>query len=900
MSSSRNKDDKNYKMKNMGRKDKVASSQGAGRLLTFELDNDQRPTSSSTNEHEYFRIGSRDNYHETGFNNTEEEQTPSYLHKRRRFDLEYNNPFPSSDYYSSQNIGRYDEIYSYCNSEPVNRHHRTISVHRNTAIKDTRDTCTFRTFPRLLENRRNWMSPADHVMQQVSLEQRANNIANRMEQDAVLMEDTLTSEQLRREALRDMPQCLTVKRIIKKKLNTSVNRHYKRKPLGLYKSLKYRLSMKATKMRNSLKSLAYSFELWYNSLKIIEGHFGSGISTYFKFFRWLFIMNCLITLFVIGFIVVPQLLYINISPAISSSQSKLVIYDNTTNKSNVTSVIVPEPLLKWHNYAFQNNESFTFRDIFTGEGYFTNTILYYGFYTKDVVNIIPNQNYNMSYAYFFTMFCMYLISFIVLSTSMAKSYRRSFIETQGGLKNVYAHKIFCGWDYSIATQEAADLKLSSIYNELKELLNDSIKKAVQVSLKQKCWTFILQLMANAVILILLVGTGYIMWYLLERHSSTNSNSSGTAVITAIIINVIMIVFPALFSYIVRYEDYSNPKTILYITLIRTFFLKTVVIGVFLAFWLTLSKNDNCWETSIGQHIYRLILFDFLFSVVIAAFVEAARHCIYKRLWKGIGVSNFDIAKYTLNLMYNQTLFWVGLYFSPLLSVVVVLKLFCTWYIRRTCVLHFCQPSSKSWRAAQTQTWFLILSFISLVLVLIAHGYIIVNLTTSSCGPFGSYEYIYEIIIKGILQLEQSSTFWKILIYLVKPGTIALILVAMCVIVYYLRAKAYAQKDMVNILKNMLVLEAKDKEFLLENISKVTEGQWQYNLHEQSPENWDSHDNSVSSKAEMKRAKFREDLMEGDAEISSGSENAQLFPRDHSSNDSTNFKRNIYAHRKKYA
>lgn len=35
-------------------------------------------------------------------------------------------------------------------------------------------------------------------MKQVSLEQRANNIANRMEQDAVLMEDTPTSEQLRR------------------------------------------------------------------------------------------------------------------------------------------------------------------------------------------------------------------------------------------------------------------------------------------------------------------------------------------------------------------------------------------------------------------------------------------------------------------------------------------------------------------------------------------------------------------------------------------------------------------------------------------------------------------------------------------------------------------------------
>lgn len=51
--------------------------------------------------------------------------------------------------------------------------------------------------------------------------------------------------------------------------------------------------------------------------------------------------------------------------------------------------------------------------------------------------------------------------------SMARSYRRSFIETSGGLKNVYAHKVFCGWDYSIATKEGAQLKSNAIYNELK-------------------------------------------------------------------------------------------------------------------------------------------------------------------------------------------------------------------------------------------------------------------------------------------------------------------------------------------------------------------------------------------------------------------------------------------------
>lgn len=92
-----------------------------------------------------------------------------------------------------------------------------------------------------------------------------------------------------------------------------------------------------------------------------------------------------------------------------------------------------------------------------------------------------------------------------------------------------------------------------------------------------------------------------------------------------------------------------------------------------------------------------------------------------------------------------------------------------------------------------------------------------------CGPFKNHKYIYELVIDGLLHLEQNSIFWKVLIYFTKPGVIALILLALCVRVYYMRAKAIAQKEMVGILREMLTWEAKDKEFLLEHISKVTQG-----------------------------------------------------------------------------
>lgn len=38
--------------------------------------------------------------------------------------------------------------------------------------------------------------------------------------------------------------------------------------------------------------------------------------------------------------------------------------------------------------------------------------------------------------------------------------------------------------------------------------------------------------------------------------------------------------------------------------------------------------------------------------------------------------------------------------------------------------------------------------------------------------------MYELIFMGIFQLEQNHLFWKIILYLTKPGSVGLILVGM--------------------------------------------------------------------------------------------------------------------------
>ncbi|KAK5640704.1 hypothetical protein RI129_009251 [Pyrocoelia pectoralis] len=528
-------------------------------------------------------------------------------------------------------------------------------------------------------------------------------------------------------------------------------------------------------INTSFKSFAYSFELWYSSLKQIEGHFGSGVATYFKYFRWMFIMNFLISIVALLFVVFPQLLFENFTTLTAISKN---IWFN------------------WEVKRSTNNDTFKINDLFTAEGYFTDTILFYGHYTNGTIKLISTQEYSMPYAYFFTTVCVYIASFIVLSLRMAKSYRKSFIETQDGLKNNFAHKIFCGWDYSVATEKAANLKVSALFHELKELLSESLETVQNTSCLQQFYTKVIQTICNIIIIFLLGGTGCVLWLLLKENTiPMNKSSANVGIIIAIVINIIMWLFPIAFSFIVHYEDYKHPRAALYITLLRTFLLKIVLVGTFLGFWLKHSTKQKCWETAIGQHIFRLILFDFFFSVVLASFVNAVCYLIYKNVWKGIGTPTFDIARYTLQLLYNQTLFWVGFYFSPLLAVVVVLKLWVSWYIYRTCTLKFCEPYSKSWKAAQTQTLFLILSFLSLLLVIITLGYIVVDVEASKCGPLRNYSFMYELILKGIFQLEQHNVFWKVLMYVTKPGAVALILLAMCVAVYYLRAKTLAQKEL---------------------------------------------------------------------------------------------------------
>uniref|UniRef100_A0A2M4A3F4 Putative transmembrane channel-like protein 5 n=1 Tax=Anopheles triannulatus TaxID=58253 RepID=A0A2M4A3F4_9DIPT len=623
-----------------------------------------------------------------------------------------------------------------------------------------------------------------------------DHITMELEQREQLMEDNPIAEQLRIEAIKSIAQRIATKRQIRAQLTQTVNRRATRsKSIGLLRRYNYSSKVYAARIAKLLKSFVTNFELFYGSMKQIEGHFGSRISAYFKFLRWLLVLDLTLLLFIVSFVTFPQLLA---GPT-----------EAPAGTASTTSV----------------RDHFSFMDLFTGEGYLTKTVLYYGAYSNQSFTLVPGTaEYSLPHAYFLTITVMVLATFIVVSISMGRSYRISFIEASGTVQNILTHKIFCSWDYGIANEKAARLKHATIRHELLEQLAQRNRPPPVVGRWQHLRSTALHALAHATVLALIGGVAASVWALLVRFGESEHFAAWSALYVSLLSNTTRLVFGRVFRMLGRIERYRQVATQLNIQLLRDFLLQLTIVGVLLAFWLTRS-HTGCWETAIGQELYRLIVVDFLLSTLLLTVVSAVRYGLHRRCTGAtITPPPFCLETHSLGLIYNQTLLWFGLLFAPLLVPVVALKFLFLFYVNKFELLYLCQPPTKLWRSSQTQTLLLVLVFVSLFGVLLTHGYIITQVRVSSeCGPFRGTDYMYQLFMQGILKLREEHLFWRVFVYITKPAIIGGVLLAMGVVAYYLRAKSRAQIAKVKLLKELLCMEAKDKEFLLANLSKIARG-----------------------------------------------------------------------------
>ncbi|XP_036920410.1 transmembrane channel-like protein 6 isoform X2 [Sturnira hondurensis] len=553
---------------------------------------------------------------------------------------------------------------------------------------------------------------------------------------------------------------------------------------------------------SGLRSLAP----WHYTLKQIGGQFGSSVLSYFLFLKTLLAFNVLLLLPLLAFVVGVQAAFPPAPPG-------------------------PVP-------------TFTGLELLTGGGRFTDTVMYYGYYSNATLNRLcaspldgqcapeaASLPYNMPLAYLFTVGAAFFITCITLVYSMSRSFGESY--RVGSASGAHAVTVFCSWDHKVTQRRASRLQRDNIRTQLKELLAEwqlqrgprgvcgRLRRAVVLAL---VWLLCLGTTLGCTVAVYAFSE-------LTIQSPVSAEREGALLGLPFVVGLLNLAAPYLYRGLAVLERQDSPVMEVYVAICRNLILKMVVLGILCYHWLGRrvgALKDQCWENFVGQELYRLVVTDFLFTLLDTLFGELVWRLISEKQLRR-GKPEFDIARNVLELIYGQTLTWLGVLFSPLLPAVQVVKLLLLFYVKKTSLMANCQAPRRPWLASHMSTVFIsLLCFPSFLGAAIFLCYAIWQVKPSSlCGPFRTLDTMYEAGKVWVHRLERAGprVSWLSWVhrYLVENTFPVYLVSALLLAMIYLNIQVVkGQRKVICLLKEQISNEGEDKIFLINKLHSVCE------------------------------------------------------------------------------
>ncbi|XP_067914406.1 transmembrane channel-like protein 7 isoform X1 [Heterodontus francisci] len=604
------------------------------------------------------------------------------------------------------------------------------------------------------------------------------------------------------------------------------------------------------------------FELWKSPLNEIEGRYGTGIQSYFTFLRFLVFLNLSAFLLVGGFVLLPSI-YINM---MKLNQSDTEHLRNITFTAPECYKYDPHPggLVLVYKYIL---------DLVSGTGFMEASYMFYGYYK---FGIYQKFIYNFPLAYLLTMILYFLLCLCWIVKRIVSGFKQEFMHEKN-YSTRHSAKIFALWNFCIKETMMATLKQRSIVNELKIDLEEQMcrKRKAERSTKEKVFLYCIRFVLNLFIMILLTGAFYCIYQATtssQHFQQKGSESKELPFVTeffmeylpSIVISISNILLPFLFRIIVRYEEYP-PNTEINLLLIRSVFLRLANLSMLMfSLWqhITCSdgkgkqdckacgynRNYRCWETKIGQEMYKLMLFDFLACICVTFCVELPRKFVAEHapfeLTKMLQKQQFLVPENVLDIVDGQTIVWIGMFYSPLLPLLNSIKYFITFYVKKHTLYNYCRPGKRLFRASSSKIFFQLILLFGLVVAIIP---VIVNVATvypsKSCGPFRHYESAWGIIPEVVSTLPSGTQ--SFLNYIISEGFFLLLITALCMVLTTLVALVQANRSTITQLKRHLILAGKDKRYLVKKLSTHSQHTRDDHFQDRSSESAED-DDSIST------------------------------------------------------
>ncbi|XP_077426394.1 transmembrane channel-like protein 5 isoform X2 [Vanacampus margaritifer] len=590
-------------------------------------------------------------------------------------------------------------------------------------------------------------------------------------------------------AIQDLPMSFAEKKHIRSEVLAFESRS---RQFTCFADCSERTSLFLRRCGYSIRSARQTLELWQGIMKEIGGKFGTSVLTYFLFLKWLLIFNIFSFLINFGFITIPLLVY-DISPNLPP------------------------------NVGFRGLE------ILTGAGYFNFTVMYYGGYSNET--LVGLVEYNMQLAYFFTTAIYMVLCGIALIASMANSFKTNYMLVDQVSNSAW--QLLCSWDFSIISERAVRRRKNNLRVQLKESMSEKAQRDL-LTLTEKLKHVGIHLGSWLLSTGLAVGCAASIYFLCQYEQQNTTDAStwsllqeAETLLVPFVVSLMNLVVPLFYSLFNKFEQYSSQRRQIYTLLLRNVLLKMLILGVLCYYWMNVvAQKFSCWESMVGQALYRLVIFDFFFLILGSLFGEFLSNLIGTKFLPRLGVPEFDVARNVLELIYAQTLVWIGIYFSPLLPAIQIVKFFILFFIKRVSLTHNCQPPRRTGRAAQMQTIFVALLFFPFFVgALSMVGYTAWRLPPSQqCGPFRGLNNTFSVVGIWIDSMEDvpgsQGAIWiyenviksEIVYFL---GTLIIL-----IIIYMFWQVSQGRKLLIGRLRQQIANEGKDKSFLLEKLKNL--------------------------------------------------------------------------------
>uniref|UniRef100_A0A4W5N9M0 Transmembrane channel-like protein n=1 Tax=Hucho hucho TaxID=62062 RepID=A0A4W5N9M0_9TELE len=181
---------------------------------------------------------------------------------------------------------------------------------------------------------------------------------------------------------------------------------------------------------------------------------------------------------------------------------------------------------------------------------------------------------------------------------MASSFRKKYVLADSGLGGAW--QLLCSWDFSVTNERAVRQRKNNLRIQLKVTFT-----VISETRTKSC----------------------VSWPVVRLLQATNVTSADKASVSLLeeaatlllpfVVSLINLVVPLFYSLFKKIEHYSNPRMQVYAIIVRNVILKMSILGILCYYWM----KDVCWESIVGQALYRLVIVDFLFIMLGSFFGE---------------------------------------------------------------------------------------------------------------------------------------------------------------------------------------------------------------------------------------------------------------------------------------